>query len=71
MSAQVHRERPRRVVTRRTVSWTTVAGAIMLGLLVAIAWRATNAIWFLLFPLLVVGALIGAAMAVLWALRHF
>ncbi len=71
MSAQVHRERPRRVVTRRTVSWTTVAGAIMLGLLVGIAWRATNAIWFLLFPLLVVGALIGAAMAVLWALRHF
>jgi hypothetical protein len=71
VNAQAHRERPRRVVTRRTVSWTTVAGAVMLGVLVGIAWRATNAVWFLLFPLLVVGALSGAAMAVLWALRHF
>ncbi len=71
MNAQARRERPRRVVTRRTVSWTTVAGAVMLGVLVGIAWRTTNAIWFLLFPLLVVGSLIGAAMTVLWALRHF
>lgn len=64
-------ERPRSTVTRRTVSWTTVAGLIMLGALVGIAWRATNVIWFLLFPLLVVGILAGAAMAVLWAFRHF
>jgi len=71
VSAQAHRARSRRVVTRRAVSWSTVAGAVMLGILVGIAWRATNAIWFLLFPLLVVGALVGTAMAVLWALRHF
>lgn len=71
MSAHAHRVRSRRVITRRTVSWSTIAGAIMLGILVGIAWRATNAIWFLLFPLLVAGALVGTAMAVLWILRHF
>lgn len=43
----------------------------MLGLLVGIALRATNVLWFLLFPLLVIGALVGVSLAVLWALRHF
>lgn len=63
--------RPRSTVTRRTVSATSIAGVIMLGALVGIAWRATNVVWFLLFPLLVVGILAGTAMAVLWAFRHF
>lgn len=71
MSTAERSGRPRRVVTRRTVSWSTVAGFVLLGALVGIAWRATNALWFLLFPLLLVGALVGVAMAVLWGLRHF
>lgn len=71
MSATIPRRPPRRVVTRRAVSGTTVAGVVLLGALVGIAWRATNALWFLLFPLLVVGILAAAAMAVLWGLRHF
>lgn len=71
MSTQAHRVRSRRVITRRTISWSTIAGAVMLGILVGIAWRATNVLWFLLFPLLLAGALIGIAMAVLWMLRHF
>jgi hypothetical protein len=64
-------QRPARVITRRTVSWSTIAGVVMLGLLVGIAWRATNVLWFLLFPVLVLGSLVGASLAVLWALRHF
>ncbi len=71
MSTAERTGRPRRVVTRRTVSWTTIAGIVLLGTLVGIAWRATNALWFLLFPLLLVGALAGVAMAVLWGLKHF
>lgn len=71
MSTATPRRRPRRVVTRRAVSGTTVAGVVLLGALVGIAWRATNALWFLLFPLLLVGVLAAAAMAVLWGLRHF
>lgn len=71
MSTATPRRRPRRVVTRRAVSGTTVAGVVLLGALVGIAWRATNAAWFLLFPLLVVGILAAAGMAVLWGLRRF
>ncbi len=71
MSTATPHGRPRRVVTRRAVSGTTVAGIVLLGALVGIAWRATNALWFLLFPVLLVGVLAAAAMAVLWGLRHF
>ena len=71
MSTATPRRRPSRVVTRRAVSGTTVAGVVLLGALIGIAWRATNALWFLLFPLLVVGILAAAAMAVLWGLRRF
>ncbi len=71
MSMATPRGRPRRVVTRRAVSGTTAAGVVLLGALVGIAWRANNALWFLLFPLLLVGILAAAAMAVLWGLRHF
>ncbi len=71
MSTAERPARPRRVVTRRTVSWSTIAGIMLLGALIGIAWRATNALWFLLFPLLLVGALVTVAMAVLWGLKHF
>jgi hypothetical protein len=59
------------VVTRRAVSWATAAGFLLLAALVGIAWRTTNVLWFLLFPLLVAGILAAAALAVLWVLRHF
>lgn len=58
-------------LTRRWVSWGLLGGGALLLLLVGIAWRATSAAWFLLFPLLLLGALIAGAMATLWALRHF
>ena len=44
---------------------------MLLGVLVGIAWRATSAAWFLLFPLLLLGLVAAAAMAVLWGLRQF
>lgn len=63
--------RPKPVVTRRLVSGSTLVGLVMLVLLVGIAWRASTAAWFLFFPVLLVGVLASAAMAVLWGLRHF
>lgn len=65
------RPRPGSVVTRRAVSWGVAIGLVLLVLLVGIAWRASNAVWFLFFPLLVIGVITAVAMAVLWGLRHF
>lgn len=53
------------------VSWSVAAGFVLLVLLVGIAWRASSAVWFLFFPLLLIGVVAAAAMAVLWGLRHF
>jgi hypothetical protein len=39
--------------------------------LVAVTWRASSPLVFLLYPVLVLGALGLIALAVLWALRHF
>lgn len=63
--------RARPIVTRRAVSWSTIGGVVLLGVLVGIAWRATSAVWFLLFPVLLLGLVAAAAMAVLWGLRQF
>jgi len=60
-----------RTLTRTHVAWSTLAGLMLLLLLIGIAWKATSALWFLLFPLLLVGLVAAAAMAVLWGLRHF
>jgi lysylphosphatidylglycerol synthetase-like protein (DUF2156 family) len=64
---------PRRTptLTARGVSWGLALGFVLLALLVGIAWRTTSAAWFLLFPLLLVGALLALAVGVLWGLRHF
>ncbi len=48
-----------------------MVGLVLLLLLIAIAWRATNALWFLVFPALLIGVVAAAAIAVLWGLRHF
>lgn len=61
----------RPVVTGRSVSWSALAGLILLALLLGIAWRASSVAWFLFFPVLLVGVVAAAAMAVLWGLRHF
>jgi hypothetical protein len=58
-------------LTRRHVAWGGAAGVVLLLLLIGIAWKATSVLWFLLFPLLLVGLVAAAAMAVLWGLRHF
>ncbi|MBI2201552.1 MAG: hypothetical protein HYU43_06385 [Armatimonadetes bacterium] len=60
-----------RTLTRRHVGWGGAAGVVLLLLLIGIAWKATNVLWFLLFPLLLIGLVAAAAMAVLWGLRHF
>lgn len=61
----------RPTLTRRHVAWGGAAGVVLLLLLIGIAWKATSVLWFLLFPLLLVGLVAAAAMAVLWGLRHF
>ncbi len=67
------RSQPRRmrVLTGRFASGSALLGVFLLALLLGIAWRATTAAWFLLFPLLLVGMLAAGAVAVLWAIRHF
>ncbi len=60
-----------RVITGRHASGSAVAGILLLALLIGIAWRATNVVWFLLFPLLLIGMLVAAAVGVLWGIRHF
>lgn len=63
--------RAQRTLTRRHVTWSSIAGLLLLLLLVGIAWRTTNALWFLLFPALLVGVAAAGAIAVLWGLRQF
>ncbi len=59
------------MLTGRHASGSTIIGLILLALVLGIAWRATSAVWFLLFPLLLVGLLAAAAVGVLWGIRHF
>ncbi|MGH2398261.1 MAG: hypothetical protein ACRDF6_00320 [bacterium] len=59
------------VLTGRAAGAAGVLGVVLLGLMVAIAWRATSAVWFLIFPLLLLGVLAAGGVAVLWILRHF
>lgn len=65
------RERRPPVLTARTSAAIGLAGLVLLAVLVGIAWRATSAVWFLVFPLLLLGVLVAAASAALWILRHF
>lgn len=55
----------------RTVGWGLVAAAVFVIALVLVTWKATSPLFFLLYPLLVLGVLALVAMAVLWALKHF
>jgi carboxylesterase len=48
-----------------------VAAAALMAAIVLVTWKATSPLLFLLYPVLVLGALALLAMAVLWALRHF
>ncbi len=59
------------MLTGRHASGSMIIGVILLALMLGIAWRATSAVWFLLFPLLLVGLLAAAAVGVLWGIRHF
>lgn len=59
------------VLTGRTAGAVGVLGLVLLGLMIGIAWRATSATWFLIFPLLLIGVLAAGGVAVLWILRHF
>ncbi len=64
---------PRRtpVLTGRVAAWVGIAGLLLLAALFGIAWRTTSPLWFLTFPVLLVGVLISAAVVVLWMLRLF
>ncbi len=55
----------------RTVGWGVVLAAVLIVAIVLVTWKATSPLLFLLYPVLVLGALALLAMAVLWALRHF
>jgi hypothetical protein len=55
----------------RTVGWGLLAAGGLVVALVLITWKATSPLFFLLYPLLVLGALALVAMGVLWALKHF
>ncbi|HXF82282.1 MAG TPA: hypothetical protein VNN19_05975 [bacterium] len=59
------------MLTARAAAAIGACGLLMLLLLVGIAWRTTSALWFLAFPLLLLGVLAAAAVAVLRMLRHF
>jgi lysylphosphatidylglycerol synthetase-like protein (DUF2156 family) len=59
------------VLTAPVALGTVTVGVILLAVLVGIAWRSTSAVWFLLFPLLLMGVLSALAVGVLWGLRHF
>lgn len=65
------RSRRTPVLTARTSGLLAVTGVLLLVVLVGIAWRATSAAWFLVFPLLLLGVFVAAAAAALWILRHF
>lgn len=65
------RPRARSVITQRMVSWSVLGGVVLLVVLVGIAWRASNPVWFLFFPVLLIGVVAATAMAVLWGLRQF
>ncbi len=55
----------------RTVGWGVVVAAALIAGIVLVTWKATSPLLFLLYPVLVLGALALLAMAVLWALRLF
>ncbi|HXF81959.1 MAG TPA: hypothetical protein VNN19_04320 [bacterium] len=59
------------LLTGRGAGLTALAGALLFAGLIGIAWRATSPLWFLIFPLLVLGLLAALGVAVLWILRHF
>lgn len=69
-----HRPLPVRrppVLTAPMALGIVLAGVVLLVVLIGIAWRSTNPIWFLLFPVLLLGVLGALAVGVLWGLRHF
>jgi hypothetical protein len=61
----------RAVLSARVSLLVAAAGVVFLAVLLAIAQRTTSALWFLTFPVLLLGLLVAAAAAVLRMLRHF
>jgi hypothetical protein len=55
----------------RTVGWGVAVAVGLIVAIVLVTWKATSPLFFLLYPVLVLGVLALLAMAVLWALRHF
>ncbi len=60
-----------RHIRSRTVGWGVVVAAALMAAIVLVTWKATSPLLFLLYPVMVLGALALLAMAVLWAMRHF
>ncbi len=64
--------RSRTPVLKGPAALAMVAGGFaLLAVMAGIAWRTTNPVWFLLFPVLLLGVLAALAVGVLWGLRHF
>jgi hypothetical protein len=62
---------PSRPLRSRTVGWGLAVAVALLLVIVLVTWRASSPLLFLLYPILVLGALALLALGVLWALRHF
>jgi NAD(P)-dependent dehydrogenase (short-subunit alcohol dehydrogenase family) len=61
----------RAILSGRVSVLVAAAGIAFLLVLLGIAQRTTSPLWFLLFPVLLLGVLLAAAAAVLRMLRHF
>jgi hypothetical protein len=60
-----------RILGARSVGRGVVVALILIAAIVAVTWKASSPLLFLLYPALILGVLGLLAMAALWALRHF
>ncbi len=54
-----------------TVGWGVIVAVVLIGATVLLTWTASTPLAFLLYPVLVFGALALLGLGVLWAVRHF
>lgn len=53
------------------MGWGVLVAMVLIAGAVAVTWKASSPLLFLLYPALVLGVIGLLAMAVLWTLRHF
>ncbi len=60
-----------RHVRSRTVGWGLAVALVLVAVIILVTWKASSPLFFLLYPILVLGVLALLALAALWMLRHF